>query len=107
MHYVLAPDERPDQTWFAMKIVNIQSAKTHLSRLVEEAAGGAEIVIAKAGKPLVKMIPFSGKATMRVLGGLQGQVVEREDCWSPDPELEGSFYEESAVPAARVAEHGS
>ncbi|MND34536.1 hypothetical protein D3C80_251550 [compost metagenome] len=39
-----------------MKTVNIHEAKTHLSRLVEEAANGEGIVIAKAGKPMVKVV---------------------------------------------------
>ena len=41
-----------------MKTVNMQSAKTHLSRLVEEAAAGADIVLAKAGRPMVRLVPF-------------------------------------------------
>ncbi len=41
------------------KSINIHEAKTHLSRLVEQAALGQEIIIAKAGKPLVKVVPLS------------------------------------------------
>ena len=41
-----------------MRTVNIRAAKTHLSRLVDEAAAGEEIVIAKAGKPLARLVPF-------------------------------------------------
>ena len=40
-----------------MRTVDIHEAKTHLSRLVEDAAAGEEIVIAKAGKPMVKLVP--------------------------------------------------
>jgi prevent-host-death family protein len=40
----------------ALKVVNIHEAKTHLSRLVEEAASGESFIIAKAGKPMVKVI---------------------------------------------------
>jgi prevent-host-death family protein len=39
-----------------MYAVNIHEAKTHLSRLVEEAAGGEEIVIAKAGRPVARIV---------------------------------------------------
>lgn len=39
------------------KTVNVHEAKTHLSRLVEEAVNGADIVIAKAGKPKVRLVP--------------------------------------------------
>jgi prevent-host-death family protein len=52
-----------------MKLVNIQAAKTHLSRLVEEAAAGEEIVLAKAGRPYVKLVPCMPSATPRKLGG--------------------------------------
>lgn len=41
-----------------MKFINIQQAKTHLSRLLEEAVAGEEIVIAKAGRPYVRLVPF-------------------------------------------------
>lgn len=74
-----------------MKTVNIQAAKAHLSRLVEEAAQGEEIVIAKAGKPMVRLVPVSSPPGPRTLGLLAGQVRETEGCWSPDPELEALF----------------
>ncbi|VEP18501.1 hypothetical protein H1P_80056 [Hyella patelloides LEGE 07179] len=44
-----------------MKITNIHEAKTHLSRLIESVIAGKEVVMAKAGKPLVKLIPLSFK----------------------------------------------
>ena len=57
-----------------MPTVNIHEAKTHLSRLVERAARGETIVIAKAGRPMVKLVPLgSAKATKpKRLGFLQG-----------------------------------
>ena len=76
-----------------MKVVNIQNAKTHLSKLVEEAANGEEVVIAKAGKPIVRLIPFHKDNQPRKLGALAGLVTEAADCWDPDPELETLFYE--------------
>ena len=75
-----------------MKIVNMHEAKTHLSRLVEEALSGTEIVIAKAGKALVRLVPVTDRAEPRPLGLLAGQVQESEDCWRPDAELEALFY---------------
>lgn len=45
-----------------MRKVNIHEAKTHLSRLVEEAAKGEPFVIAKAGKPMVKVVPLDAAA---------------------------------------------
>lgn len=41
-----------------MRVVNIHEAKTHLSRLVEQAAEGESFVIAKAGKPMVRVVPL-------------------------------------------------
>lgn len=88
-----------------MEIINIQEAKTHLSRLVEEVLQGKELVIAKSGKPLVKVVPFSPEKGKRSLGLLAGQVTEAKDCWAPDPELEAVFYgEEEPASLARVAE---
>lgn len=75
-----------------MKVINIQNAKTHLSRLVEEAAGGEEVVIAKAGKPLVRLVPFTRQEEPRKLGALSGKVTEAADCWEPDAEIEDLFY---------------
>lgn len=64
-----------------MRTVNIHQAKTHLSRLVAEAAAGEPFVIAKAGKPLVKVTaieaPAGGK--VRRLGFLAGRIRVPED----------------------------
>lgn len=57
-----------------MKIVNIQEAKTQLSRLLEEAANGEEIIIAKAGRPYVRLVPCLPERAPRVLGGWEGKV---------------------------------
>ena len=59
-----------------MDTVNIHHAKTHLSRLVERAAKGESFVIAKAGKPLVKVVPLSAPdaAQVKRVGFPSGQV---------------------------------
>jgi prevent-host-death family protein len=75
-----------------MKIVNMHQAKTHLSRLIDEAVAGEEVVIAKAGKPMVKLVPYTAELGPRPLGILRGQIWESDDCWDPDPELEALFY---------------
>lgn len=62
-----------------MVTVNIHEAKTHLSRLVEQAAKGREFVIAKAGKPLVRVVPIESVPTVRTLGFLAGQGVITAD----------------------------
>ena len=56
-----------------MTTLNIHAAKTHLSRLIEDVAGGEEVVIAKAGKPVARLVPI-GKAGKRTLGVLKGRL---------------------------------
>ena len=60
-------------------IVNIHEAKTHLSRLVDQAARGASFVIAKAGKPLVKVTAVDAPAEPKRLGFLAGEVEVPDD----------------------------
>ncbi|HKS77217.1 MAG TPA: type II toxin-antitoxin system prevent-host-death family antitoxin [Terriglobales bacterium] len=64
-----------------MKIVNIHDAKTQLSRLVDEASKGESFVIAKAGKPLVRVTALETPvgAQIRRLGFLAGQISVPED----------------------------
>lgn len=69
-----------------MKIVNIHEAKTHLSRLLAEVAGGEEIVIAKAGKPVARIVPVTGQRPTRVLGIDTGRVVINDDFDAPLPD---------------------
>jgi len=56
-----------------MKQVNIHQAKTELSKLVERAEAGEEIVIARAGKPAAKLVPFTESRGHRRLGLLDGK----------------------------------
>jgi prevent-host-death family protein len=79
-----------------MRTVNIHEAKTHLSRLVQRAANGEPFIIAKAGKPLVKVVPLDaptdGKKTSR-LGFMKGafKVPDDFDTMMAD-EIEEMFY---------------
>ncbi|MFZ4652384.1 MAG: type II toxin-antitoxin system Phd/YefM family antitoxin [Rubrivivax sp.] len=57
-------------------VVNIHEAKTHLSRLLERALAGEEIVVAKAGRPLVRLAPVGEHATERRPGRLTGRLSE-------------------------------
>ena len=57
-----------------MRTVNSHAAKTHLSRLVEEAAAGEEIIIAKSGKPVARLCPLAGPPRRRQLGTLNGKI---------------------------------
>ena len=62
-----------------METVNIHEAKTHLSRLVEKAAKGEPFIIAKAGKPMVKVTAVDPPREIRRLGALDGQYSIPED----------------------------
>jgi prevent-host-death family protein len=64
-----------------MRIVNIHQAKTQLSRLVEQAAKGEGFIIAKAGKPLVKVVPLDAREAIvpRRLGFLAGEIAVPDD----------------------------
>ena len=80
-----------------MQTVNIHEAKTHLSRLVDQAAKGEPFVIAKAGKPLVKVValnaPEAGEA--KRIGFLKGHIQVPDDFDSmANQEIERLFGEE-------------
>ena len=78
-----------------MKTVNIHEAKTHLSRLVEEAAKGESFVIAKAGKPLVKVVSVEETPRKRRIGFLEGQFSVPDDFDTMfAKEIEEMFYGE-------------
>jgi len=59
--------------------VNIHEAKTHLSRLLERVSTGEEIIIARAGKPIARLVPWQKKKSPRNLGLFVGQIHIHED----------------------------
>ena len=75
-----------------MATVNIHEAKTHLSRLLDEVSAGKEWVIAKAGKPLAKLVPIKPAKPARKPGFLKGKIKISDDFDKPLPdELLDSF----------------
>jgi prevent-host-death family protein len=68
-----------------MQTVNIHAAKTQLSRLVEAAASGEEIIISRAGKPVAKLVPLTSPPSKRVLGGMSGRLRIPADFDAPLP----------------------
>jgi prevent-host-death family protein len=64
-----------------METVNIHEAKTHLSRLVERVSKGESVVIAKAGKPMVKLVPLDDGETrpVRRIGFMDGEIQVPDD----------------------------
>jgi len=69
-----------------MKVVNLHAAKTHLSRLVDDAAKGEDIVIAKAGRPIVRLVPVSVRQTPRQSGTMKGKIRIGKDFDAPLPD---------------------
>ena len=71
-----------------MDTVNIQAAKTHLSRLVDAVAAGEEIVIARAGKPVARLMPLEDTSgpRRRQLGRLAGKITIPPDFDAPLPD---------------------
>jgi prevent-host-death family protein len=69
-----------------MKTYNVHAAKTHLSRLIEEAAAGEEVVIARAGKPVARLLPFEARAEPRRPGLMKGKIWIADDFDDPLPE---------------------
>lgn len=69
-----------------MRTVNIHTAKTHLSRLLSEVAAGEEIVIAKAGKPIARLVPFAPRREPRKPDLLKGQIWIADDFDDPLPD---------------------
>jgi len=65
--------------------INIHEAKTHLSRLVEEAAGGDDIIIAKAGKPVARLVALDQAPRPRRRGRLKGKIWIADDFDAPLP----------------------
>jgi len=68
--------------------VNIHAAKTQLSRLVDQAAAGEEIIIARAGRPVARLVPLvlETRKARRQLGSLAGQMQVSDDFDAPLPD---------------------
>jgi prevent-host-death family protein len=78
-----------------MPQINIHAAKTQLSRLIDAAAAGQDIVIARAGKPVARLVPFTTppKTERRRLGILAGQLKVPADFDAPLPDEELDSFE--------------
>ena len=74
-----------------MKTVNIYEAKTQLSRLVEEAASGKDVVIARAGRPVARLTRLQQTPRKRRLGLLDGRFRIPDDFNRPLPEVVRAF----------------
>ena len=68
-----------------MEIVNTHDAKTRLSQLLDRAAKGEVIIIAKAGKPVARLVPYRDEGSKRVGGQWRGRVRVADDFDAPLP----------------------
>ena len=85
-----------------MDVTNIHEAKTHLSRLLERVAGGEEIIIARAGKPVARLVPFKESLKPnRKPGSLKGKIWISPDFDKEDKEIEALFYASPIEPSLR------
>jgi prevent-host-death family protein len=73
------------------KPINIHDAKTHLSRLVERVEAGEEITLARAGRPVAKLVPYVRRMEPRQPGLWKGRVVIAPDFDAPIPEIDEAF----------------
>ncbi len=67
-------------------VINLYEAKTRLSNLVDRAAAGEEIIIAKAGKPMARLVPLAQPRPVRKPGGWEGKVWIADDFDDPLPD---------------------
>ncbi len=74
-------------------MINIHEAKTQLSKLIEEAEAGQEIVIARAGKPAAKLVPFTALKTERKPGSMKGKFVVPDSFFDPLPQDILEYFE--------------
>ena len=74
-----------------MKVINVQDAKTHLSRLLEQVADGEMFLIGKHGRPMAKLVKYAPDREERPLGGYEGQIVIGKDFDAEDPSIIAAF----------------
>lgn len=77
-----------------MQIINIHQAKTNLSKLIAKTASGEEVIIAKAGKPVAKLVAYKKQLKPRKPGALKGKIWVSDDFDDEDPEINKLFYGE-------------
>jgi prevent-host-death family protein len=76
-----------------VKTVNVHEAKTHLSKLLKGVTRGTEIVIARGGKPIARLLPLERARPLPVLGADRGKYTVPEDFDAPLPEAVLAAFE--------------
>lgn len=76
-------------------LINIHDAKTHFSRVINQALKGDEIIIARGGKPLIRLVPYTEEKQIRRGGQFKGLMQISDDFDAPLPEeILKHFYED-------------
>ena len=78
-------------------VVNTHEAKTRLSELIRQAEAGAEVIVARNGRPVARIVPWSAARSQRTPGSWTGQLEYGDDVVDSDPAVQAMF-EESADP---------
>lgn len=73
--------------------VNIHEAKTHFSKLIQAVLDGDEVIIAKAGHPMVKIVPVETKKKKIIYGGLKGKIHIPPEFYEPLPDDILAYFE--------------
>lgn len=76
-----------------MTTVNVHEAKTHLSRLLVQVEAGEEIVIARSGKPVARLVSHRNNRPVRRFGALKGRLTVDDSFFDPLPESELAAWE--------------
>ena len=76
-------------------MVNTHEAKSRLSELIRKAEAGAEVIVARNGRPVAKIVPWAPSDTARVPGAWSGRVTYGDDVVGPDEEIQAIFHESS------------
>ncbi len=80
-----------------MTSVNIYEAKTQLSKLIKRVRAGEEVIIADAGRPVAKLVPFEAPRQSRVLGADAGKIWIADDAFEPMSREEVATWEDGAL----------
>ena len=75
------------------KVVSVEAAKLHLSRLIREVEAGCEVIVAREGKPVIRLVKCQGEVSARKLGFAKGEVSDISDsAWAElDAKFKGLF----------------
>ncbi len=82
-----------------VRVVNTHEAKSRLSELIRDAEAGLEVIVARNGHAVAKIIPWPPSRPVRVPGLWAGRVVYHDDIVGPDPDIAAMFDESAASTA--------